>query len=187
MAKINKSRFIILGILSMKPATGYDIKKWVEETFSFFWDMGYGQIYPTLQALEKEGLVSCNIESQDTRPDRKVYSITPAGSGVLAEWLSTPVEEEKSRYEILVKLFFGDKIPILHNIKNIQEFREKKQKELEILENFVQELSTKEKRNSKMVFPYLTILMGQHVFKASIDWANEAEEILRNLEGNDNH
>ena len=71
-------RTLCLGILSLHEATGYEIRKMVEEgTFSHFIDASYGSIYPALAQLLKEGLVSVRTETAETvRPPRKVYTIT---------------------------------------------------------------------------------------------------------------
>ncbi|MCE1247372.1 MAG: PadR family transcriptional regulator [Firmicutes bacterium] len=184
MAKINKTRYIILGIVSMKPASGYDIKKWVEETFSFFWDIGYGQIYPTLEGLEKDGLVFKSTQIEDGRPIRHEYEITPAGREELQKWMTLPVEEEKCRYEILVKLFFGYMMPVEENIRIIEEFRDKKLREMELLKKFDYDIQEFINTKPQHVYPLLTLLMGIHSFKSCIDWADEAIGILKQVQKN---
>jgi DNA-binding PadR family transcriptional regulator len=60
--------------------------------------------------LEKEDLVTHDRQSQDKRPDRKIYSITPKGREALQEWLSTPVHRVRAlRDEFFIKLVFMDK------------------------------------------------------------------------------
>ena len=46
-----KSKYAILGMLSIEPMSGYDIKKEVEKSISNFWTESYGQIYPVLRNL----------------------------------------------------------------------------------------------------------------------------------------
>jgi PadR family transcriptional regulator, regulatory protein AphA len=107
MSKISYPRFIILGLLGLEPMSGYDIKKWVDISFRYFWEIGYSQIYPTLRALEKEGLVTMRIIHEESGPERKVYTISGKGLDELVKWLHSPEQKE---YEILLKLFFGDKL-----------------------------------------------------------------------------
>ena len=107
MTKIKYPRFIILGLLGLEPMSGYDIKKWVDMSFRYFWEIGYGQIYPTLRALEEEGLVTMRIDHEEGGPEKKVYTISALGLEALGKWLHAPEQKE---YEILLKLFFGDKI-----------------------------------------------------------------------------
>jgi PadR family transcriptional regulator, regulatory protein AphA len=107
MSKIKYSRFIILGLLGLEPMSGYDIKKWVDISFRYFWEIGYSQIYPTLRTLEEEGLVTMRIDHEEGGPERKVYTISAMGLEDLRKWLHSPEQKE---YEILLKLFFGDKL-----------------------------------------------------------------------------
>lgn len=71
---------LCLAILNLQDATGYEIKKLsTEGCFQHFVEISYGSIYPALAKLEHAGLVTCQTEAQDGKPDRKVYSITDAG------------------------------------------------------------------------------------------------------------
>ena len=71
---------ICLAILFCGDRTGYDIRKIsTEGSYSFFVEASYGSIYPALNRLEHEGLVTCRHEAQDGKPARKVYSITDSG------------------------------------------------------------------------------------------------------------
>ena len=60
-------------------ASGYDLKKEFESSFSHFFAAGYGSIYPALSSLADQGLVDCEEIPQDGKPDRKLYQITVAG------------------------------------------------------------------------------------------------------------
>ena len=46
MPKINYTKYIILGLLSGGPMTGYEIRRWVKDMMSYVWDIGYGQYIP---------------------------------------------------------------------------------------------------------------------------------------------
>ncbi len=82
-------RTLCLGILTFQEATGYEIKKMVEdEAFSHFIDASYGSIYPALTKMMNEGLVSVRAEEQAGKPDKKVYSITQSGRDELATALA---------------------------------------------------------------------------------------------------
>jgi PadR family transcriptional regulator AphA len=99
---------LCLGILSRGDATGYEIRKQVTEgPFSHFFEAGYGSIYPALGKLHETGLVECRAESQDSRPDRKVYSITTNGRFALIDALSAPPGRDRLRSEFLFTTFFA--------------------------------------------------------------------------------
>jgi DNA-binding PadR family transcriptional regulator len=101
----------LLGFLNYGPHTGYELKKVFDISVAHFWNAELSQIYPSLKALETEGLVEMNVDVQEDRPNRKVYSITDDGRRELIEWLSTPADSDQVREPLLVKLFFGSSLP----------------------------------------------------------------------------
>ena len=100
----------LLGFLNYGPHTGYELKKVFDISVAHFWNAELSQIYPTLKALEGEGLVDMNVDVQADRPNRKVYSITDDGRRELMEWLATPAEADQIREPLLIKLFFGSSL-----------------------------------------------------------------------------
>lgn len=114
-------KYAMLGILAEKDLHGYELKSSFDEKVGDFWSLNYGQIYSTLDRLEKEDLVAHDRQSQERRPDRKIYSITNKGREALQEWLSEPVSKVRAlRDEFFVKLLFMDKrnpAPVLELIE----------------------------------------------------------------------
>src|SRR5918999_5504170 len=105
-----KSKYAILGMLSIEPMSGYDIKKEVETSISNFWTESYGQIYPVLRKLIGEKLVTKTVESEAGKPDRHVYALTAQGRKELRRWLREGFAPKIQRNEFLLKLFFGEEI-----------------------------------------------------------------------------
>src|SRR5512133_2958002 len=83
-------KYALLGSLIYQPMSGYDLKQFTDRSTSNFWHAELSQIYVTLKALEKEELITSASVQQAARPDRRVYSITPAGRQALDEWLNEP-------------------------------------------------------------------------------------------------
>jgi DNA-binding PadR family transcriptional regulator len=103
-------KYAILGILAEKDMHGYELKAGFDSKVGDFWSLNFGQIYSTLDRLEKDGLVIHDRQSQEKRPDRKIFSITPLGRSELAQWLATPVTKIRAlRDEFFIKLVFMDK------------------------------------------------------------------------------
>lgn len=99
---------LCLGVLNRGEASGYEIKKQGEEgPFSHFYAAGFGSIYPALNALSSEGLVSVQALAQEKRPDKKVYSITPAGRVALADAISEDPGRDRFRSDFWFTLFLG--------------------------------------------------------------------------------
>jgi DNA-binding PadR family transcriptional regulator len=100
---------LCLGALSRAPHTGYEIRKQFEDgPFAHFQDAGFGSIYPALRRLTEEGLVECEEQPQDSRPDKKVYRLTPAGRGALFDAINSPPGPDKLRSDFSFVLFFSD-------------------------------------------------------------------------------
>jgi DNA-binding PadR family transcriptional regulator len=72
------------------------------------WRLGISQTYKLLGELEEEGHVQATVEAQESRPDRKVYHVTPSGEQAFLKWLLTPVSGIRlMRVEFLGKLFLA--------------------------------------------------------------------------------
>jgi DNA-binding PadR family transcriptional regulator len=96
-------RTLILAILNAQDASGYEIKKMSSVgKFSYFVDISYGSIYPSLARLEHESLVTCRSEVQSGKPDRKVYTITGKGRAELIQSLAQPPHPDKFKSEFLL-------------------------------------------------------------------------------------
>lgn len=178
MARDNKTIYAILGLLNHEDLTGYDIKKKIDVSLSFFWNVGFGQIYPTLKILVKDGLVTKWEEVNNGRK-RIVYSITDSGREELKKWLSIPVEKESVKYEILLKLFFGSVLSPNDNIKLIEEFRNRNKNGVDMLKLFKNELSKILDQDNDHIYYYLTVLFGEKIYNAYMEWSEEAIKLLK--------
>jgi PadR family transcriptional regulator, regulatory protein AphA len=105
-------RTICLGILTRGDATGYEIKRTVEEDgYRHFAEASFGSIYPALNRLTEEGLVSVRAEAQEKRPDRKVYTITQAGRSAFVAALMGSLPEDRHRSAFAFAMLFADLLP----------------------------------------------------------------------------
>lgn len=98
-------KFVLLGLLAGEPRHGYELKVVFEELLAGTWPLNIGQVYTTLGRLEHEGLVEAEVVPQQLLPDRKVYSLTPAGRRALEEWSAAPAAEPvRLRDEFFLKV-----------------------------------------------------------------------------------
>jgi DNA-binding PadR family transcriptional regulator len=103
---LSPTAYVILGMVSEEPRSGYEIKAVVDGTTRFFWAASYGQIYPELKRLAEQGLVVGSDAPTGGRR-RTVYEITADGEEELKAWLRRPPETYEMREEGLLKLFFA--------------------------------------------------------------------------------
>jgi DNA-binding PadR family transcriptional regulator len=80
----------ILGLISQQPMHGYRLKEAFDDRMSALWGLTTGQIYQTLGALERAGLLASRGERVGSRPTRRIYSLTDAGKRELRRWLRDP-------------------------------------------------------------------------------------------------
>jgi DNA-binding PadR family transcriptional regulator len=102
-------KYGILGLLAQQPLHGYEVKTRFESLFGGTWEVNFGQIYTTLQRLERDGLV----EPADGRGDRAklTYRLTGAGRAALEQWLAQPeAEPQQLREEIHLKLLLTGRL-----------------------------------------------------------------------------
>jgi PadR family transcriptional regulator AphA len=104
--ELSPTAHVILGMLGMRPMSGYDIKALVDKSTRFFWAASYGQIYPELRRLTAAGLIEGESEQQGGRR-RTTYRLTGEGRRRLREWLAEDPEAFEMRDEALLKLFFA--------------------------------------------------------------------------------
>jgi DNA-binding PadR family transcriptional regulator len=125
MKREKKTRYALLGLLSIGPSSGYGLKQRIQHTTAHFWSESYGQIYPELSNLEEEGLLSSYEEKAEGQGPgvRRVYAITESGLAALKSWLQESPSPEVIRDEFLLKIFFGvhaDPEALLQHLHNKQ-------------------------------------------------------------------
>jgi DNA-binding PadR family transcriptional regulator len=96
---------LLLGLLR-EPAAGYDLKSVFDQTLRHFWSVELAQIYPTLQRLERRGLLRSTREPSDRGPARRVYRRTAAGRAELLRWLAQEPDMPPVRVPYLAQLCF---------------------------------------------------------------------------------
>jgi PadR family transcriptional regulator AphA len=132
----------ILGYLSLKPLTGYDIKKLFNMSAAYFWPADQAQIYRSLKNLLRDGLVVQYEQSETER--RKEYSITERGQSTLRDWLmSVTISDFIERSPITLQLFFSG---VLNREKQIAFL----DKQIELNANFLQKLKDNYQENGSI-------------------------------------
>jgi len=86
--KVGAVSLWLLLLLSEKPMYGYEIIRELEKRFSGYWKPKTGTIYPALDRLEKNRLVTSRVEFREEAPDRRHYALTEKGRVELASTMS---------------------------------------------------------------------------------------------------
>ena len=99
--------YVILGLLSLGPRSGYDIKKEVSRSRVFYWSGNSNQIYRGLLRLSESALVQSEVVQAAAGPSKKVFEITQLGKERLRSWLLSDVEAPEIRNAFLMRLSFA--------------------------------------------------------------------------------
>lgn len=99
----------ILGLLMKEAMSGYEIKTFYRDTIKNFWEVSDGQLYPTLKKMNRDGLITKRVITQQDSPNKHLYTITEKGKEVFREWIKTPVRKTQELKEpFALKVFFFD-------------------------------------------------------------------------------
>jgi DNA-binding PadR family transcriptional regulator len=125
---------VILGMLQKRSYSGYELKHYFESVFSFFFDASFGTIYPTLSRMEQLGYITKESIQQDNRPNKNIYTITDRGQEQFRLYLSSGIEKQTFRSDLLMRLYFGEFVERDVVIKWLQDELQEREKKLAQLE-----------------------------------------------------
>ena len=170
-------RYAVLGLLTSKAMHGYELKSRFDEATGGFWQLNFGQIYSTLDRLEREGLVERSAEVDDDG-DRKVYRITVNGRAKLDDWVASPVAHPRAlRDDLFVRLLFCDHSTPDPLLRMIARHRDAYELEMRKLTRRKTEF---EKHGLGNEAPVTDILMDAALFHAEAEmrWLDHVEQKL---------
>lgn len=180
MARSNKTRYALLGFLSMGSSSGYDIKKRMERSTDHFWREGDSSIYPILKQLLNEGMVTCELTNTESDKPKKVYTITREGQQALEVWLLEAPELMHSRNELMLKVFFGWNVDREVTLGHLRNYRRMVKSRLEQYKDGTKKLpATKDIANNEL-HQFLTLRAGIIYIEATLKWCDEAMRLLEN-------
>ncbi len=101
-------RMGVLALLVGGPGYGYQLRGEFEHRTGGSWPLNIGQVYTTLDRLERDGLVARGDADDD---GHVVYTATPAGHEEVARWFSEPVPAKRGRDELAIKFALAVTVP----------------------------------------------------------------------------
>ncbi|MGR5064524.1 PadR family transcriptional regulator [Photobacterium sp. DNB22_13_2] len=174
---------VILTVLSNRDATGYDITKEFSHSIGYFWKASHQQVYRELNKMAGNDQVTCQLEPQEGKPDRKVYSITDLGRQALFEWFQEPARNPTIRDEFSAKLVVCG----VYNSEPMQQQLEVLIEESHTLINHYNEMEKIHFADHKNLdrqsrLDRLTLRRAIHNRQAWIDWAEEVLIELKDMD-----
>jgi PadR family transcriptional regulator AphA len=162
----------LLGVLSLGPKSGYEMRQMMERSTANFWSESFGQIYPALKSMVKDGLVTVEDKSGGARA-KKVYRLTDAGERRLRRWLGLPAKAQVRRNELLLKVFFGDKAERGAIAAQVVAERERCEDELQHFEASLLRMEMEHPLHPAMPYWRMAVRCGILHTKATMAWCDE--------------
>jgi PadR family transcriptional regulator, regulatory protein AphA len=170
--ELSATAYVILGMVSREPRSGYEIKAVVDSTTRFFWTASYGQIYPELKRLSEAELVE-GIDASRGDRKRTVYAITADGEAELKDWLRRPPGASEMREEGLLKLFFSGALKPAEAVETLRAMRRKRLDLSERLRSM-----EPDKTELQDPFPLMVLRAGIEFNQWFADWCERMEAEL---------
>lgn len=179
----NTTRYVILGVLAtIGAASGYEIRQFIRQSVSYFWNESFGQIYPQLTALRVAGLVAPVADKTGDARRRQRFRITAAGRRALRLWLEKPAQPEHVRVEFLVKLFFGHEGAPATSRAHVAALAARHRERLALLSRVGGPAVDADADAPQLVYWLLALRHGEVISRARVRWAEEAKRLLEAAE-----
>lgn len=136
MLQLPVTSYILLGLLTLRDMSGYDLKLFADRTLPYIYESpAKSQIYSELRRLEGLGLITMEAIEQASRPDKRLYSITAAGREAIEQWL-VRAELERDTYKsfFLLRMFLGHLMPSTALLELLQKRKQQVEGDLQACE-----------------------------------------------------
>ena len=137
-----------------------------------------------LKSLVQDGLATVEKEEQDGKPDKNVYAITDMGRKVLTDWVLEPAEETPARYEILLKLYFGEHVGPAKSVEALKKYQEEQENKLSIFKDIENHMIHVCQHDPEKIYGLLTVRFGIAEAESRINWCQVSIAELLQLEEN---
>jgi DNA-binding PadR family transcriptional regulator len=172
--------FVLLGLLTLRAMTVYEINKALERGISLFYSASFGSINAALEKMSEKGWITAQEKVENGR-NKKVYSLTPLGQQAFQEWLRSELQAEKVKDPALTRVYFMGFLPQAERIRILEGHLNNLRRTLDALTILQRESAAKlVPEDLRDVFDYqmLTLQYGCDFYSFNIAWY---ENLLQNL------
>jgi len=173
----------LLGLLSLGPMSGYQMRNLMQDSTANFWRESYGRIYPALKRMKKAGLVELDKQASAGPRAKKVYKLTATGQKRLRVWLGVPAQPLPNRNELLLKLFFGDRAAPGTMAAQVVAWQQSYAADLKRYELQLAELEATHAKHPGLPFWRMTLRYGISEAITVINWCADTMEELKVIRG----
>jgi DNA-binding PadR family transcriptional regulator len=170
-------RYAVLALLSEGPKYGLQLRDEFEKRTGEVWPLNVGQVYTTLQRLERDGLVDSDSEADAEAGLQKAYRLTAEGAAELDAWLRTPPDlGSPPRDELVIKVLVAIHVSGVNVHEVIQVHR---RRVVELMQEW-----TRVKRDASEDDVSLSLVVDAELFRLDsvVRWLDAADSRLSRLE-----
>ena len=173
-------RDAILGLLSWKPAAGYDLKRIISASDIFYWSGNNNQIYKSLLELQKEGLVTCQVQLQESLPAKKIYSITAEGLDALRHSLLAAPAAPERHNSFLIQLAWAELLPDEAVLALLEQYAQEIDVRLRMVQAQAARPGSRPNRSPRETYLWQRIADNLvSCYLAELDWARQTQQALQ--------
>ena len=166
--------YAVLGLLSLRSWTTYELAKQVQRSLSWFWPRAERKLYEEPKRLVAQGLATASAEATGKRP-KTVYAITPTGRAELRRWLGTRSAPRTSEFEAMVKVFFADDGEIDDLRATLRRIREEAAERIARLDELTAAVATAPPFPERLHLNALTVRLQLDQELSILRWADWAQ------------
>jgi DNA-binding PadR family transcriptional regulator len=166
-------RYAVLALLSEGPKYGLQLRDEFEKRTGEVWPLNVGQVYTTLQRLERAGLVDSESDADSEPGLQKAYRLTAEGAAELDNWLRTPPDlASPPRDELVIKVLVAIHVPGVNVHEVIQAHR---RRVVELMQEW-----TRVKRDASEDDVSLALVVDAELFRLDsvVRWLDAADSRL---------
>lgn len=177
-------RHAVLAVLLDGEYSGYQLTKIFDVSCSNFWYAVPQQLYAELTKLERAGLITGRQVIQHDRPNKRLFTVTPAGLAELAAFAAVPSKPSSIREDLLVMVQAVDRLDPAPVIAQLEERAVIAAAKVELFDRMLRQLRgdlTEEMflRESNRIGPYLTCQRGRRFEQENREWCVQVAALLR--------
>ena len=164
-------RYGLLALLEEGPMYGYHLPSRFEARTGSTWPLNIGQVYTTLERLERDGLVSRTGTGAE---GRVTYAVTEVGRSELRRWFDTPVDRSgPHRDELAIKLAMAVVVPGVDVRAVVQAQRTESMRVLQDYTRLKRQTTEGDDLSWRLVLDHLIF-----VAEAEVHWLDHVEATL---------
>jgi PadR family transcriptional regulator, regulatory protein AphA len=176
-------QYAILGLLSWKPSSGYDLKKVFEASPYLYWSGNNNQIYKALLQLQKDGLISYETIHQDGAPSKKIYSLTKKGTAELKQWIMTTAEAPEFKKPFLIQLAWSNMLNKDELITLLTNYEDEIESQLTLQKQKYDREKDWPNRSARETFLWNMVSVNlMSTYQSELDWVRKVRHQLDRIE-----